>query len=96
MVHTFFGGASKYTKNIYPRSWLSQTVPCQFEDDQFPIAVGFDEILTQLYGDYMIPLPKDKRRQKEHAEIVDLYNSYTAYKGIQKKLQFKQYTRSIR
>ena len=96
MVHTFFGGASQYKKNIYPRSWLSQTLPCQFVDGQFPIPVGFDEILTQLYGDYMIPLSKEKRRQKEHAEIVDLCNSYTVYKGVQKNMKFKEYTRSIR
>ena len=96
MVHTFFGGASQYTKNIYPRSWLSQTLPWQFMDDQFPIPVGFDETLTQLYGDYMIPLPEDKRGQKKHAEIVDLDNSYMEYKGVQKKMYFKEYTRSIR
>lgn len=96
MVHTFFGGASQYTKNIYPRSWFSQTLLCQFMDHQFPIPVGFDDILTQLYGNYMIPLPEDKRGKKQHAEIVDLYNSYTLYNGIQKKMHFKEYTRSIR
>ena len=96
MVHTFFGGASQYAKNIYPRNWLSQTQPCQFMDGLFPIPVGYDEILTQLYGDYMIPLPEDKRGQKEHAEIVDLYNAYTAYTGIQKNMHFQEYTRSIR
>ncbi len=96
MVHTFFGGASQYTKNIYPRIWFSETLPCQFENGQFSIPAGFDEILTQLYGNYLIPLTKEKRGQKEHAEIVDLYNSYTVYKGIQKKIHFQEYTRSIR
>lgn len=96
MVHTFFGGASKYDKNIYPRNWFSKTKTCQFEDAQFPIPVGYDEILTQLYGDYMIPLAKEKRGLKKHAEIVDLHNSYTVYKGIQKKIHFGEYTRSIR
>lgn len=96
MVHTFFGGASQYEKNIYPRSWLSQTRLCQFEDEEFSVPVGYDEILTQLYGDYMTPLPENKRGQKKHAEIVDLSNSYTAYKGIQKKMHFQEYTRSIR
>lgn len=96
MVHTFFGGASQYAKNIYPRSWLSRTKPCRFEDARFPIPVMFDEILTQLYGDYMTPLPEEKRGQKEHAEIVDLYKPYTAYREIQKKMHFQEYTRSIR
>ena len=96
MVHTFFGGASQYVKSIYPREWISQTMLCPFEDDQFPIPTGFDETLTQLYGDYMTPLSEDRRGQKKHAEIVDLYNSYTVYKGIQKKMHFQEYTRSIR
>lgn len=96
MVHTFFGGASQYEKNVYPRSWFSQITLCQFEDAQFPIPIGYDEILTQLYGAYMIPLAKAKRGEKKHAEIVDLHNSYSAYKGIQKKMHFGEYTRSIR
>ena len=96
MVHTFFGGASKYAKNIYPRSWFSRTVPCQFEGESFPVPVGFDEILTHLYGDYRTPLPEERRGQKQHAEIVDLDHSYTMYRGIQKKMRFQEYTRSIR
>lgn len=96
MVHTFFGGASQYGKNIYPRNWLSRTRLCRFESARFPIPVGYDEILTKLYGDYMTPLPPNKRGQKVHAETVDLYNSYTVYTGIQKNMRFHEYTRSIR
>ena len=96
MVHTFFGGASKYAKNIYPRNWFCRTVLQQFENGFFPIPEEFDEVLTQLYGDYMTPLPENKRGQKRHAEIIDLSRSYIEYKGIQKKMKFNEYTRSIR
>ena len=96
MVHTFFGAASKYEKNIYPRQWLSETISARFEDMDFPISSSYEKILSQLYGDYMTPQTKDKRGQKIHAEIIDLEHSYTEYKNIQTKMEFSEYTRSIR
>ena len=49
-----------------------------------------------MYGDYMTPLPEEKRGQKIHAEIVDTETSYEKYIGIQEKMHFSEYTRSIR
>ena len=96
MVHTFFGGASKYEKNIYPRVWFSETITMQFENYPFPVSAHYPELLTQLYGDYMVPPPPEKRQCKVHAEIVDLEHSYEEYWEIQQKMKFKDYTRSIR
>lgn len=96
MVHTFFGGASRYEKNIYPREWLSETKETEFEERKFPISAHYDEVLTKLYGNYMVPLPEEKRGCKVHGEIVDLEHSYEEYSGIQKTMSFKEYTRSIR
>lgn len=96
MVHTFFGAASKYAKNIYPREWFCRMVYVRFEDMFFPISSRYDELLTQLYGDYMIPQPEEKRGEKIHAEIVDLTHSYTEYRKVQEQMEFKEYTRSIR
>lgn len=95
-VHTFFGGASRYEKNIYPREWFTETVLLPFEDGQFPVSAHYDEMLTALYGDYMTPLPEDKRGCKVHAELVDLERSYTHYRGWQRRERFAEYTRSIR
>ena len=75
---------------------LKETVLLPFEDGQFPVSAHYDELLTTLYGDYMTPTPVEKRGQKVHAEIVDLERSYTEYTGVQKRMKFKEYTRSIR
>lgn len=96
MVHSFFGASSKYRKSVYPRKWLTETIPMPFEDSEFPVSAHYDALLTTLYGDYMTPTPPEARGQKVHAEIVDLEHSYSEYVGIQEKLQFEEYTRSIR
>lgn len=95
-VHTFFGGASRYERNIYPREWFTETVLLSFEGGQFPVSAHYDEMLTALYGDYMTPLPEEKRGCKVHAEFVDLENPYTLYLEQQKRMRFEEYSRSIR
>lgn len=35
-----------------------------FEDTQFYAMVGYDEALTDKFGDYMTPPPEDKRVAK--------------------------------
>ena len=96
LVHTFFGGASKYGKNIYPREWLCQTVPVNFEGHSFQAPVKYHAVLTQVYGEYMVPTPEAKRGQKVHGELVDLEHSYENYWEMQQDLKFTEYSRSIR
>ena len=96
MVHTFFGGASRYENNIYPREWFQSAVPLLFETGYYPVSAYYDEMLTKLYGDYMTPLPEEKRGCKVHGEIVDLEKSYEEYWGVQENMNFSEYTRSIR
>ena len=96
MVHTFFGGASRYEKNIYPRAWMENTIRVPFETGEYPVSQDYDALLTVLYGDYMTPLPEEERGCKVHGEIVDLEHSYEMYWGIQENMQFSEYTRSIR
>ena len=36
--------------------WYSGTVYMPFEDIQMPVPVGYNEILTRMYGDYMTPV----------------------------------------
>lgn len=95
-VHTFFGGASKYDRNVYPRKWFTETVRVPFRDGQFPVSAHYDEMLTAIYGDYMTPPPESERGCKVHAELVDLENSYTNYREWQLNATFSEYTRSIR
>ena len=96
MVHTFFGGASRFKKNVFPREWLATSVELPFEGRDFPVSAHYDELLTRLYGDYMTPLPEAERAKKVHAELVDLDHSYERYWGIQESLDFSELTRSIR
>lgn len=96
MVHTFFAASSKYKKNIFPREWFTETVDMNFEDGKYPVSRHYDKLLTQLYGDYMTEPPENERGCKVHGEIVDIENSYEKYVGIQKGMDFQEYTRSIR
>jgi len=68
----------------------------RFENGMFPVSAHYDELLTTLYGDYMV-LPDEKERQcKVHAMKVDLENSYEKYLEWQAGQKIEIYTRSIR
>ena len=95
-VHTFFGGASKYEKNIYPRAWFTETVQLPFGDGAFPVSARYDELLTAMYGAYMVMPPEEERGCKVHAELVDVERSYTEYRDWYRTARFKEFSRSIR
>jgi hypothetical protein len=95
-VHTFFGGAVRYEKSVFPREWFCQTVPMSFEDGEYPISACYDALLTRLYGDYMTPLSPEERGCKVHADFVDLEHPYTDYPDYQKRMHISEYSRSIR
>lgn len=95
-VHTFFAAASKYEKNIYPRAWFSETVELPFQNGTFPVSAHYHELLTAVYGEYMVLPPVEARGCKVHAELVDLNKPYTEYRDWYRTAQFKEYSRSIR
>lgn len=43
------------------REWDDEVVEMPFEDTKFYVPFGWDELLTQLYGDYMKLPPKEKQ-----------------------------------
>lgn len=96
MVHSFFGASAKYEKATYPRAYIEETIEADFAGGRYPISAHADELLTILYGDWRTPLPPEKRGCKVHAELVDLGTDWREYEGIQKTMQFSEYTRSIR
>ena len=96
LVHTFFGAGSKYSKNVYQRTWFTESVKMPFENGVFPVSSHYDELLKKLYGDYhRLPEPKE-RKCKVHTSILDLEHPYTDYLEQQQKMTFVTYTRSIR
>lgn len=95
-IHSFFGAASSYSKNIYPRTYFENTIQIQFEDGCYPVPKEYDELLTILYGDYMTPPLPEQRKIKQHAILVDVTKSYEHYRKYHKEMVFKNITRSIR
>ena len=95
-VHSFLGAASRFSRSVYPRRIFEKTVPGAFCGEACPIPGGSHELLTILYGDYMVlPSPED-RKCKEHALLVDLNRSWEAYEHYRDGMVFDNPTRSIR
>lgn len=53
----------------------------EFEDEEYPVPSGYDEYLTDMYGDYMTPPPENERGTHENL-IVDFDNDYTKYMEV--------------
>jgi hypothetical protein len=96
MLHTFFAAASGYEKNVYSRELFGCSQHMLFEDGQFPVPAEYDRLLTQMYGDWKILPPEEKRKCKQHAILVDLERSYEQYENYRDHMTFDVYTRSIR
>lgn len=95
-VHSFFGGANRYEKNVYPRRYFENRTQAEFEGGTYPISADYDELLTKLYGEYMRLPPEEQRVIKQHAILIDLEHSYEKYSDYRNGMTFNVYTRSIR
>ena len=95
-LHCFLGGASKYTKSVFPSEFLEGSMGMQFEDGVFSVPENYDKLLKTLYGDYWVLPPEEERKCKKHAVLVDLTHSYEQYESYRDGMQFDVYTRSIR
>jgi len=66
-------------------SYFSSSILADFEGYQFPIPIGYKEILTMNYGDYM-QFPPMEKRGKWHAGMYQnpdiSYTEYLKQKGI--------------
>lgn len=47
--------------NRYDKMWYASSVEVEFENHMFKAPIGYDQILTKMYGDYMQLPPKDKQ-----------------------------------
>lgn len=95
-IHSFFGGASKFSHNIFPADCFGKTVLMDFEGEKFPVPEKFDEMLRIQYGDYQTMPTEDEREMKRHVVLVDLKNSYEKYEHYREGMKFDVHIRSIR
>ena len=96
VVHSFFGAASSYGKNVYPRRHFENRMEGEFEGGRYPVSAEYDPLLRILYGDYMQLPPPEQRLCKQHAIVIDLNRSYEEYSGYRDGMRFDVHTRSIR
>lgn len=95
-LHSFFAAAHSYSKNLYPRELLQNTVMGEFEGGKYPIPADYDILLKTLYGDYNVLPSPEEREKKRHAIFVDTENSYEKYLDLVKTIEFDVLTESIR
>ncbi|MCI2171110.1 LicD family protein [Schleiferilactobacillus perolens] len=60
-----FGSPYAWDRETYHVDEVASAVMRSFAGEQYPIAVGYDTILTRMYGDYMQP-PAQSKRQPKH------------------------------
>lgn len=76
--------------NIQKKEWYADTIYMPFEDIMMPVPSGYDEILTNQYGDYMTPA----QAPSLHGNVIfDTERSYTeVLKDIKSgKIDIKKY-----
>jgi lipopolysaccharide cholinephosphotransferase len=95
-VHCFLGGASKFSKSVFPAQMFAETIKLPFEDGEFSVPKQYDGILKVLYGDYMKIPSEEERKCKQHAILVDLKRSYEHYHAYRDGMKFDVHIRSIR
>lgn len=58
-----------FKSNRYKKEWFSDSVDVKFEDISFKAPIGYDDVLTAMYGDYMT-LPPPGKRITHHSNNV--------------------------
>lgn len=61
-------GAYKF-REMFPKSWFGGGIVLPFEDQKIRCPVEYDKVLSQMYGNYMIPA-KTKERDQHHMLTV--------------------------
>lgn len=59
-------------RDIFKPEWFNGYKEVSFEDIKIRIPLGYHELLTQLYGDYMTPPPPEKRVPRHQPYYANL------------------------
>ncbi len=68
------------SKEIVPASWYGEGVEMEFNGLSVIGPKEYDKWLSQVYGDYMIFPPIEKRISHHYVDIIDLNKTYIEYK----------------
>ncbi len=72
----------RYMQNEYPKALFEKAIYKEFEGQEMPIPIGYDEYLKIAFGDYQTLPPKEKQIPEHNVVYCDVNRSYTEYKGI--------------
>ena len=56
-TYVSFGARFRYNNSFFDKKLFSNPIYVAFEDTKLPVPERYDELLTQIYGDYMTPPP---------------------------------------
>ena len=56
-----FGARFRYKHSFFRKDLFSNPIYLPFDNIQLPVPEKYDELLSQLYGDYMTPPPKEQQ-----------------------------------
>ena len=62
-----------YMQVTVQRSWIEPTAELEFEGHMMMVPSGWDEVLTEIYGDYM-QLPPEESREPSHSDEIDVFD----------------------
>ena len=71
------------SKLIFPKQWFEDYVEMPFEDTVMRLPIGWDDYLSQQFGDYLV-IPDDNERV-DHDVFVDLETPYREYASGNRK-----------
>lgn len=63
-------GRYRFKKSFYAKELFDEAISVPFEDLSLPVPKNYDQLLTQIFGDYMTP-PPVKERVGLHLQGVD-------------------------
>lgn len=67
-----YGYSPRFEREIFDRSWFSDTVEFDFEGIKIKLPIGYHEMLSKQFGDYMQLPPVEEQKTHHTRYFVDL------------------------
>ncbi|MDD5659671.1 MAG: LicD family protein, partial [Actinomycetota bacterium] len=74
LVRNYFGAWGE--KEMVPKEYFGKGCVLPFEKISVVAPLNYDKYLKSLYGNYMMPPPKEKQISHHEKLVIDLNNSY--------------------